>query len=147
MVEKITSPFGGYYIYPNDPNNLFQTLFGHSKPRSQPEGSNELTPAVDIFEDDSAFYASIEMPGIDKKDVSVSCMGGNITINAAVSRSDHGDGHWVQHERRTGTYVRSIAFRADVESENISATYERGILMLTIPKPSDKDKSISISVD
>ncbi len=146
MAQKITSPFGGYYIYPNDPGNIFQTLFGGQK-APHTEKSRELTPAVDIFEDDSAFHASIEMPGVDKNEIRVSCSGGNVTINADVARSSHGEGHWVQHERRTGTYVRSISFRDQVQTDQISASYEDGILNLTIPKKSDKHKSISISVD
>ncbi len=146
MAQKITSPFGGYYIYPDDPGNIFQTLFGSQK-APHTEKSSELTPAVDIFEDESAFHASIEMPGVDKNEIRVSCSGGNVTINADVARSSHEEGHWIQHERRTGTYVRSIAFRDQIQTDQISATYEDGILRLTIPKKSDKHKSISISVD
>ena len=146
MAQKITSPFGGYYIYPNDPGNIFQTLFGGQK-APHTEKSRELTPAVDIFEDDSAFHASIEMPGVDKNEIRVSCSGGNVTINADVTRSSHEEGHWIQHERRTGTYVRSISFRDQIQTDQISASYEDGILNLTIPKKSDKHKSISISVD
>ena len=146
MAQKITSPFGGYYIYPDDPGNIFQSLFGSQK-APHAEKSSELTPAVDIFEDESAFHASIEMPGVDKNEIRVSCSGGNVTINADVARSSHEEGHWIQHERRTGTYVRSIAFRDQIQTDQISASYEDGILRLTIPKKSDKHKSISISVD
>ena len=147
MVEKITSPFGGYYIYSERPRQSFSLLFGGSKMASPAEKSSELTPAVDIFEDDSAFHASIEMPGVNKNEIRVSCSGGNVTINADVARSGHENGHWVQHERRIGTYVRSIAFRGKIQTDQISATYENGILMLTIPKQSDKEKSISINID
>lgn len=146
MAQKIASPFGGYYIYPNDPNNLFQQLFGSSKAGAQPEASSELTPAVDIYEDDTAFYASIEMPGASKEHIGIKCTGGNLTINADAQRSAHDNGHWVQHERRVGTYVRTIGFRTDIESDKISAAYSAGILMLTIPKKSDQEQSISISV-
>lgn len=147
MVEKITSPFGGYYIYPNDPSNLFQSLFGGTKMAPRTEKSSELTPAVDIFESDSAFHASIEMPGVNKNEIRVSCSGGNLTINADVARGSHDDGHWIQHERRIGTYVRSIAFHGQIQTDQISASYENGILMLTIPKKTDKQKSISINID
>lgn len=147
MVQKIASPFGGYYIYPDDPNNLFQQLLG-VKQAGQPEGSSELTPAVDIFEDDAGFHASVEMPGVNKEDIKISCSGGTLTINASVGRSSHeGDGHWVQHERRVGTYVRSIRFRGSIQSDNVSAAYSNGILELTVPKKSDKQKSVSINVD
>jgi hypothetical protein len=71
MVQKLASPFGGYYIYPDDPNNLFQQLLG-AKPGAQHESTSELTPAVDIYEDNSAYYASIEMPGVGKENLKIS---------------------------------------------------------------------------
>ena len=146
MVQKLASPFGGYYIYPDDPNNLFQQLLG-VKPGAQQESTSELTPAVDIYEDNSAYYASIEMPGVGKDNLKISFSDGTLTINANVDRMPHEQGHWVQHERRVGTYVRSIRFRSSIQTDKISASYEDGILELTIPKKSDKQKSISISVD
>ncbi len=146
MAQKITSPFGGYYIYPDDPNNLFQQILGY-KSDSQKETSGELRPPVDIFEDGNAFYASIEMPGADKDAIKIAFTDNTLTVNAQVERAEKGEGHWVQHERRIGTYVRSIRFRTAIESDNISAKYENGILTLTVPKESSEQKSISISVD
>lgn len=146
MAQKIASPFGGYYIYPDDPNNLFQQLLG-VKSGSTQETSSELTPPVDIFEDDAAFYASIEMPGVNKDEIKIACTEGALTVNASVDRAGKGEGHWVQHERRIGTYVRSIRFRSAIVTDNISAKYENGVLELTVPKRSTEQKSISISVD
>ena len=146
MVHKIASPFGGYYIYPDDPENLFQQMLG-VKPKVGQEASHEMTPAVDIYEDESAYFASIEMPGVNKEDVKISCSGGTLTINADVNRVGHEGGHWVQHERRVGTYLRSIKFRTSILEDQISAAYANGILQLTIPKKSDKHKTVSISID
>ena len=146
MVQKIASPFGGYYIYPDDPNNLFQQLLG-VKPATPQETGRELTPAVDIYEDESAFYASIEMPGVNKDAVKISCSNATLTINADVERVKHDGGHWVQHERRIGTYLRSIKFRGNIVPDKISASYSDGVLELTVPKKSDKQKTISINVD
>ena len=88
MVQKLASPFGGYYIYPDDPNNLFQQLLG-AKPGAQHESTSELTPAVDIYEDNSAYYASIEMPGVGKENLKISFSDGTLTINADVDRVPH----------------------------------------------------------
>ena len=146
MVHKIASPFGGYYIYPDDPENLFQQMLGVKSKVGQ-ETSHEMTPAVDIYEDESAYFASIEMPGVNKEDVKISCSGGTLTINADVNRASHEGGHWVQHERRIGTYLRSIKYRTSILEDQISASYANGILQLTIPKKSDKHKTVSISID
>lgn len=146
MVHKIASPFGGYYIYPDDPENLFQQMLGVKSKVGQ-EASHEMTPAVDIYEDESAYFASIEMPGVNKEDVKISCSGGTLTINADVNRVNHDGGHWVQHERRVGTYLRSIKFRTSILEDQVSASYANGILQLTIPKKSDKHKTVSISID
>ena len=146
MVHKIASPFGGYYIYPDDPENLFQQMLGVKSKVGQ-EASHEMTPAVDIYEDESAYFASVEMPGVNKEDVKISCSGGTLTINADVNRVSHEGGHWVQHERRVGTFLRSIKFRTSILEDQISASYANGILQLTIPKKSDKHKTVSISID
>ena len=148
MVQKIASPFGGYYIYPDDPENLFQQMLG-TKPATQQETSRELTPAVDIYEDDSAFYASVEMPGVVKDNLKLSCTEGRLTINADVDRSAHNaeNGHWVQHERRVGTYLRSIQFRAQIREDAITASLDNGILELKVPKKTKEKKTISINVD
>ncbi len=146
MVQKLASPFGGYYIYPDDPNNLFQQMLG-GKASSTQESSRELTPAVDIYEDDAAFYASIEMPGVSKDAVKISCSDSTLTINADVERCAHQGGHWVQHERRVGTFLRSIKFRANIVADKITASYNDGVLEVTVPKKSDKQKTVSITVD
>lgn len=146
MVQKITSPFGGYYIYPDDPENLFQQFLGQ-KSGSQTENTSELTPLVDIYEDDKAFYASVEMPGVNKEELKISCVEGTLTINAEVVRTPREDGHWVQQERRVGTYVRSMRFRTPIQIEGINANYENGVVQLTIPKQKVEKKAVSISVD
>ncbi len=146
MVHKIASPFGGYYIYPDDPENLFQQMLGVKHAPTQ-EASRELTPAVDIYEGESAYFASVEMPGVSKDAVKISCSGSTVTINADVDRCQHEGGHWVQHERRVGTFLRSIKFRTSIQSDGISASYSDGILQLTIPKKSDSKKTISISIE
>ncbi len=146
MVHKIASPFGGYYIYPDDPENLFQQMLGAKRTPGH-ESSHELTPAVDIYEDNAGYYVSVEMPGVEKDAVNISCSGSTVTINADVDRIKQEGGHWVQHERRLGTYLRSIKFRVGIQADKISASYRNGILNLNVPKKSDKDKSISISVE
>ena len=85
MVHKIASPFGGYYIYPDDPENLFQQMLG-VKPKVGQEASHEMTPAGDIYKDESAYFASIKMPGVIKEDVKISCSGGNLTIPKKLDR-------------------------------------------------------------
>ncbi len=146
MAQKISSPFGGYYIYPDDPQNLFQQLLGQ-KPHSPREGSGELTPEVDIYEDSSSFYAAVEIPGVEKSNLNISCTENTVTINAQVERVAREGGHWVQHERRMGNYVRNIRFTTVVDADNISASYDDGILNLTIPKQTADHKTVSISID
>ena len=146
MAQKITSPFGGYYIYPDDAHNLFQQLLGQ-KPSAQRESSRDLTPEVDIYEDDAAFYTSVEMPGVDKSNLRISCTDNMLTINAMVDRTKLQGGRWVQHERRTGTYVRNIRFRIPIEADKISASYDAGILNLKVPKQSPDQKTVSINIE
>ena len=147
MAERIIPPFGGFVVYPDAGGNIFERMFG---PGHKPEPSDEpsaMTPLVDIYEDDSAVTVTTDLPGVRKEDVHVSVTEGTLTINAEVHREERHGGHWIKHERRVGTYVRTLHMSGNVDPDNISANLNDGVLRLTIAKPKrTESKKIEIAV-
>ena len=147
MAERIIPPFGGFVVYPDAGGNIFERMFGSGH---NPEPSDEpsaMTPLVDIWEDDAAVTVTSDLPGVRKEDVHVSVTDGTLTINAEVRREERQGGHWIKHERRVGTYIRTLHMSGNVDPDNISASLNDGVLRLTIAKPKNTEsKKVQIAV-
>ena len=147
MADRIIPPFGGFVVYPDAGGNIFERMFGSGhKPEPNDEPS-AMTPLVDIWEDDDAVTVTTDLPGVRKDDVHVSITDGTLTINAEVRREERQGGHWVKHERRVGTYVRTLHLSGNVNPDHISASLSDGVLRLSIAKPKrTESKQIQIAV-
>ncbi|MGI9302248.1 MAG: Hsp20/alpha crystallin family protein [Gammaproteobacteria bacterium] len=134
MAQRITSPFGSVFLYPEQHRSPFDQFFGPAHPTVEHEAES-LAPPVDIYENDEAYSVMMDIPGAKKEGIHVSFSDGTLAVNADVPRQEKAGGRWVRHERRAGQYVRSLQLSESVDGKNISATYRDGILELTIPKP------------
>ena len=147
MADRIIPPFGGFVVYPEEGGNIFERMLGSSRPAGPSEEPSAMTPLVDIYEDDDAVTVTTDLPGVRKEDVRVSYTEGSLTINAEVRRSERTGGHWVKHERRVGTYVRTLHLSGNIDADKISANLNDGVLQLTILKPrKSESKQIDIAV-
>ncbi|NBW01095.1 MAG: Hsp20/alpha crystallin family protein [Betaproteobacteria bacterium] len=94
--------------------------------------------AVDIRENDQHFTIQAEMPGLRKEDIHVDIDGARITIGAEIKQMDQKveNDRAVCSERFYGTISRSFQLPSEVDSTGCNATYQDGILKLTLPKRS-----------
>jgi len=92
--------------------------------------------AVDIREGDRVFTIQAEMPGLKKEDIQVDIDGARVTIGAEVKQLDQKveDDRIVCSERFFGSVSRSFYLSSEVDSAGCDATYQDGILKLTLPK-------------
>lgn len=147
MADRIIPPFGGFVVYPDEGGNIFERMFGSSRPSGPSEEPSAMTPLVDIYEDDDAVTVTTDLPGVKREDVHVSYTDGTLTINAEVRRPERQGGHWIKHERRVGTYVRTLQLSGSVDPANISANMNDGVLHLTISKPKKTEsRKIDIAI-
>jgi HSP20 family protein len=66
--------------------------------------------------------------------VDVSVDGGILTVKAQRSeRTEHDVVQWLSSERFTGGYMRRLSLGADIDADHIAATYQNGVLTLTLP--------------
>ena len=94
----------------------------------------------DIYEKKGAYHIEADIPGIDKKDISIECNNGYITIKATKEQKEESeDKNIIRQERFYGSMERQF-YVGDVDDENIQASFENGVLKISIPKI-DKDKN------
>ena len=103
---------------------------------------------TDVRETENAYEVDIDLPGFKKDEISVDLKDGYLTIRAAKGLDkDEKDkkGRYIRQERYAGACSRSF-YVGDVESKDISAKYEDGILKLTLPKVEKKELPSSSSI-
>jgi HSP20 family protein len=89
-------------------------------------------PAVDIYEDKEKIVLEAEFLGIDPKGVSIEVDGSILTLKGA--RKEDKDWEYSRIERVAGTFLRSFVLPDVVETDKVSAAYDKGILTVTMPK-------------
>jgi HSP20 family protein len=91
--------------------------------------------AADIREESESFVAIIDLPGFEREHLDLSVTDELLTIEATREESTATDDeHYVQRERRSDSVRRSIRLPAAVRAEDASATYNNGVLTVTLPK-------------
>lgn len=100
---------------------------------------------MDLCKIDDHYVLTADLPGVDPGSVDVNVDNGMLTISAhRTARSDE-SAQWMTSERFFGRYRRQLTLGEGVDAEKISATYENGVLTVTIPL-SEKAKPRKIEV-
>lgn len=93
------------------------------------------SPAVDVAETDDAFEISVEMPGMDAKDIEISASDGMLSIKGEkTAEKEEKKKRYYLSERRYGAFERSFALPRGVDVDKISADHKAGVLKITLPK-------------
>ena len=99
---------------------------------------------LDIIEEDDSYRVMADMPGINEKDIEITCGHNYLTVSAKREHTHKDKKHHAQ-ERYYGAMQRTISLPDDVNTDNIQAKYQNGVLALHIPKSeAHKPKKITI---
>lgn len=106
------------------------------RPLREGRGEGAAPIKVDVIEKNDAFVVRAEVPGVGKDDIHVTIDGNQVTIAAEVKReSEQKEGERVlRSERYFGSVYRSFVLPVEIDQEASQATYEGGVLELTLPK-------------
>lgn len=88
---------------------------------------------MDIYRSGDHYVLHADLPGIDPGSVEVNVDNGTLTIRAERSGRTEQDVQWLTNERFTGTFQRQLSLGEGIDTEAISATYDNGVLSVTIP--------------
>jgi len=126
-----------------DLNRVFDEIFAPT----QAAESGDWRPRVDISESDGSFALSIDLPGVPREDVSISFEDDVLTVSGERKLSTETESGDVRRaERVHGRFSRSFTFPKGVAADKISATFENGVLAVTVPKTAQsKARTIKIS--
>ena len=105
-----------------------------------------LSPRVDIIDKANEFLVKAEIPGIDKKDLDIEIGDDYITLRGEKKEAEeHKEEDYYYKESFHGKFLREIALPEKVKSDAAKATYENGILKISIPKAEEsKAKKIEV---
>jgi HSP20 family protein len=129
-------------------SRLFSDALGSLDWQYRDNAGASWVPAVDIFEEPEAIRITAEVPGVKPEDVKISLENNVMTIRGtkeqvAAERTERVH----RYERTYGAFERSFALPATVDAGAIKATYEHGILTVTLPKVEKaKPREIQVQV-
>jgi HSP20 family protein len=119
-----------------------------------PEGPEEaltttsFAPPVDIYEDEHNITLKMEVPGIDEKDIDVRIESNTLTVRGERKfEKEEKEENFRRVERQYGGFTRSFTLPSSVETENIQANYDKGVLEIRLAKNAEaKPKQIKVKV-
>jgi len=113
------------------------------------KGRDEILPDFDLVETENHITLKADLPGIDVKDLDIGVADNILTVTGS-RREEHREENERYHrmERHFGTFQRNFTLPADVNAEQIDATYRDGVLTITIPKTETaKMRKIEVKVN
>ncbi len=104
-------------------------------------------PLVDSYVDDGRLVIRADLPGMDPAEVETCVKGNHLTIMG--KRRSHrmgtnGEGRYLHHEAPSGEFQRRLRLPDGVDTDKIVASYENGVLELSIPMPAERVKKVRI---
>ncbi|MFD2671232.1 Hsp20/alpha crystallin family protein [Marinicrinis sediminis] len=100
-------------------------------------------PRIDVYKSHQYVYVLVELPGIAKQDIELSLQGGQLMLRGQVS-AHYQDVTIVQQERYQGHFERTVRLPESVDIEQLAASFENGVLEITIPRQKEPAQSIHI---
>jgi HSP20 family protein len=88
---------------------------------------------MDLCKIEEHYVLTCDLPGVDPGSVDVDVDNGTLTISAHRTARSDDSVQWLTNERFFGTYRRQLSLGDGIDSASISATYENGVLTVTIP--------------
>ena len=102
------------------------------------------TPKVNISGNEDNYQINVIMPGIDKKDITLSIDNDILTIQSNYDKQKDKDQNALRTEFIIKEYYRKISLPKDTDHQSISANLKNGILEITIKKIKVKPKNIIV---
>ncbi|HJU52586.1 MAG TPA: Hsp20/alpha crystallin family protein [Acidimicrobiia bacterium] len=110
-------------------------------------GSRAPTVPIDAYRLGDRFYIHLDLPGVDPDTVEVTVERTTLTVSGTRSIADPEGGQWVARERPYGAFVRRFQLGEGLDTDNVDAGYDHGVLTITIPVAEQaKPRKISVGI-
>lgn len=146
------SSAGGLFSF-DEFDDFFDTFLTRRWPRlldwnAPIEAFESGFPKVDIIDHDKEIEVQAALPGVKKEDLDISIHNQLLTIKASQKSEKEekkDEGRYFRREIMRGAFQRTVSLPDSVDSDNVSANFNDGILKVTIPK-SEKSKCKNIEI-
>jgi HSP20 family protein len=119
-------------------NRLFDSFFGSGNGNGANRASRWM-PAMDLVETEDALVLKADLPGLKRDDVSIEVKD-RVLVISGERETEHAEAIGGVHraERSFGSFARSLTLPDGIDSEQIAADFEDGVLEVRIPKPEER---------
>ncbi len=139
-------PFRDLNLLQDRMNRLFEDANRNWK-SDEPASTTTWSPAVDIFETESEIVVKPEVPGMDRKDITLNLENNVLTLRGErrfLKETKEENYHRI--ERSYGGFSRAFSIPVTVDDEKIRADYQDGVLKIVLPKKEQlRPKQIKIT--
>lgn len=151
MQRPSSSPLSLMSRMMNDMERFFDdlTLGSAFWPRGvERTGSSvDFVPRMDVYEKDGKLTVRADLPGMRQEDVKVNVEDGVLTISGERSHEhEHEKGGVYRCEREYGSFRRSIALPEGISPDSVQASFEQGVLEVTMPLPQKQEQQKGRSI-
>ena len=138
-------PFREFTTLQDRMNRLFRDSFDG---REESLTTSTFAPAVDVYEDEHNVTLKIEVPGVEEKDIDVRVENHTLTVHGERKfEKEEKEENYRRVERQYGSFTRSFTLPNTVDTENVSANYDKGVLKIKLAKKAEaKPKQIKVNV-
>lgn len=137
---RVNDPFE---FFSNRMSHFFDEIFGESE-----TALTAFSPRLDVSENEKEFSVTVELPGVDQKDLKLSLENGYLTIEGEKKEETESTEKGYHHVERTyGSFHRAIPFDSEIEEDKIKAKFRKGVLTVKLPKvPQAKNEAKAIPI-
>lgn len=97
--------------------------------------NQNLSLAVDVHETENGYELTASLPGVKPEDVDISVNRDVVTIRGRTEQNEERQqGNYIYRERHAGSFQRSVRLPDQVNSEQVEASLENGVLKVTLPR-------------
>lgn len=133
MLPIKATPFWGIDTIRRDMDRLFGA-FSTPFPALRAFEGEPWLPALDVFEKDEEMVIRLDLPGMDRKDVTVKVLDDVLTIEGERKlEKEIEEENYLCREATYGGFTRRIALPNPVEEYEVKATFKNGILEIRVP--------------
>lgn len=119
-------------------NRTFEDFLGFTG-----EGVTTFSPRLDLNETDEAYELSAELPGMEKKDITVTVEQGMVNLKGEkrVEREEKKKNYHYT-ERSYGSFQRSLRLPGEIDAEKVVAHFDKGVLTVMLPKTAETRRNV-----
>ncbi|MEI7554606.1 Hsp20/alpha crystallin family protein [Candidatus Chlorohelix sp.] len=130
------SPFQELETVRNNMYKMFDRWFDEGFEHSP----SVFSPAVDLVQTEDGYELHANMPGYKPEEIEINIEGDMLTLRAKCEQSEEKkEKNYVYHERRSGSFYRSMRLPEPIDPEKTEAKMESGVLTLSLPRLAQKE--------